>query len=89
MRQTGATSADQCINPCDGAGDQKKCHANAICLINTETNAFKCECKLGFSGSGFNCTDRCDGFCDNSGVCMKDQRTGMPKCSCVGSFTGQ
>ncbi|XP_043197541.1 uncharacterized protein LOC122368017 [Amphibalanus amphitrite] len=87
--QVGATSAEQCVNPCDGAGDQKKCDANAICLINTETNAFKCECKLGFEGNGFNCTDRCEGFCDNSGVCAKDERTGMPKCSCVGSFTGE
>jgi len=87
--QVGATSADQCINPCDGAGDgRSKCDPNAICLINTETNAFKCECKLGFQGSGFNCTDRCDGYCDNSGVCSKDERSGMPKCSCIGSFTG-
>ncbi|XP_037073315.1 sushi, von Willebrand factor type A, EGF and pentraxin domain-containing protein 1-like [Pollicipes pollicipes] len=87
--KVGASSAELCINPCDGAGEATQCDAQAICLMDAVTNAFRCECKLGFSGDGFNCTDRCHGFCDNAGTCSKDERTGLPSCACTGSFTGE
>ncbi|XP_043235006.1 sushi, von Willebrand factor type A, EGF and pentraxin domain-containing protein 1-like [Amphibalanus amphitrite] len=87
-QQTGSTSAEQCTNPCNDGGGDSKCDANALCLIDLAVNSFRCECKLGFRGDGYNCTDRCDGFCDNAGVCSKNQRTGDPECACTGSFTG-
>lgn len=31
--------------------------------------------------------DVCDGFCENSGQCVKDIK-GVPSCRCKGSFTG-
>ena len=57
--------------------------------MEVSTNSFSCECKLGFRGDGFNCTDRCEGHCDNAGTCAKNERTGDPECTCTGSFTGE
>lgn len=64
------------------------CHPNAHCLIIPETTGFKCECKAGFNGTGKECTDVCEGYCENDGVCVKDVR-GQPTCRCIGSFTGR
>lgn len=82
------TSVAECSNPCDINGEDMHCDTNAYCLLIPETNDFKCECKPGFNGTGKECFDVCDGYCDNEGVCSKDTR-GQPSCSCKGSFTGK
>lgn len=64
------------------------CDVNAHCLLNPETGEFRCECNTGFNGTGHECIDVCDGYCDNDGVCVKDIR-GQPSCRCIGSFTGR
>lgn len=69
------------------AEGQQHCDPNAYCILVLETFDFKCECKPGFNGTGMECTDVCTGFCENSGVCIKDLK-GTPSCRCKGSFTG-
>lgn len=64
------------------------CDVNAYCFLIPETGKFKCECKPGFNGTGRECYDVCDGYCDNEGICLKDSR-GQPSCNCRGSFTGK
>jgi len=87
--QPGAKARSACTNPCERAGRSgPACHVHATCLIGPGGNSYRCECRLGFSGEGFNCTDRCEGYCDNAGTCSKEERTGLPSCACVGSFTG-
>ncbi|KAJ8978624.1 hypothetical protein NQ317_011256 [Molorchus minor] len=83
-----AANKSECINPCDMNGPQMQCDVNAYCLLIPETNDFKCECKIGFNGTGKECIDVCDGYCDNEGTCIKDVR-GQPACRCIGSFTGK
>ncbi|CAG9863735.1 unnamed protein product [Phyllotreta striolata] len=85
---TAATSVKECTNPCETKGSEMQCDPNAYCLVIHETNQFKCECKPGFNGTGKECFDVCEGFCDNEGTCVKDVR-GQPSCRCVGSFTGK
>ncbi|XP_055635764.1 uncharacterized protein LOC129775276 isoform X1 [Toxorhynchites rutilus septentrionalis] len=83
-----ATSKSECTNPCANISDgQQHCDPNAFCILMPETFDFKCECKPGFNGTGMQCTDVCDGFCENSGQCIKDIK-GVPSCRCKGSFTG-
>lgn len=82
------TSVNDCSNPCENNGPEMLCDINAHCLLNKETNDFKCECKAGYNGTGKVCTDLCDGYCENEGQCMKDMR-GQPTCRCIGSFTGR
>lgn len=60
-------------------GQEMHCDPNAYCLLIPETSDFKCECKPGFNGTGKECMDVCDGYCDNEGVCVKDV-TGTPSC---------
>lgn len=67
---------------------EMQCDANAYCLLIPETSDFICECKPGFNGTGTECVDVCDGYCDNEGICVKDIR-GQPSCRCIGSFTGK
>jgi hypothetical protein len=87
-KSTAATSKAECTNPCEMNGPEMHCDPNAYCLLMPETSEFKCECKPGFNGTGVECTDVCDGYCDNDGVCVKDVR-GQPSCRCIGSFTGR
>lgn len=35
------------------------CDPNAYCLLNPDTSEFRCECKLGFNGTGKYCTGTC------------------------------
>ncbi|XP_073822904.1 sushi, von Willebrand factor type A, EGF and pentraxin domain-containing protein uif isoform X2 [Musca autumnalis] len=85
---TGATSKSECTNPCEQVAEGRPhCDPNAYCILVPETSDFKCECKPGFNGTGMECTDVCDGFCENQGNCVKDLK-GTPSCRCVGSFTG-
>ncbi|KAL7042588.1 hypothetical protein ACKWTF_001212 [Chironomus riparius] len=87
-KNTAATSKAECTNPCETLTEgHQHCDANAYCILVPETSDFKCECKPGFNGTGTQCTDMCDGFCENSGQCVKDIK-GSPSCRCKGSFTG-
>lgn len=81
-------SKDECTNPCEVNGEKMHCDPNAYCLLNEDTSEFKCECKPGYNGTGYECVDVCLGFCLNEGVCKKDNR-GEPSCRCSGSFTGK
>ncbi|KAH1029276.1 uncharacterized protein LOC109533262 isoform X1 [Dendroctonus ponderosae] len=83
-----AKSKSECTNPCEMNGQEMHCDPNAYCLLIPETSDFKCECKPGFNGTGKECTDSCDGYCENEGVCVKDV-SGTPSCRCIGSFTGK
>ncbi|XP_071520140.1 uncharacterized protein uif isoform X2 [Panulirus ornatus] len=83
----GATSVDECSNPCEVHGEQMLCDPNALCLFISETNDFECQCKPGFNGSGEHCSDKCENFCENNGICKKD-KDGEAYCTCSGSFTG-
>jgi len=86
----GATSKDQCTNRClVSQGEDELCDVNAICLFKPP-NDFNCQCKFGYNGTGIgpnSCFDPCDGFCRNSGICLKNKK-GEPYCQCAGSFTG-
>ncbi|XP_046990617.1 sushi, von Willebrand factor type A, EGF and pentraxin domain-containing protein 1 [Schistocerca americana] len=85
---TAATSKAECTNPCDMGAPEMHCDPNARCMLDSETGNFECECKQGYNGTGKICTDVCVGYCDNDGVCVKDNR-GQPSCHCSGSFTGK
>ncbi|KAL1402727.1 hypothetical protein pipiens_019665, partial [Culex pipiens pipiens] len=81
-------SKEECTNPCANVSEgQQHCDPNAFCILMPESFDFKCECKPGFNGTGMQCTDVCEGFCENSGQCVKDIK-GIPSCRCKGSFTG-
>ena len=86
----GATSRDQCSNRCMvDEGQPPLCDRHARCQFK-EPNDFKCTCKLGFNGTGIgpgSCTDKCEGFCRNDGLCVKTE-LGEPQCQCAGSFAG-
>jgi len=86
----GATSKSQCTNRClVSQGEEELCDVNAICLFKPP-NDFNCQCKFGYNGTGIgpnSCFDPCDGFCRNSGLCLKNKK-GEPYCQCAGSFTG-
>ncbi|XP_055681349.1 sushi, von Willebrand factor type A, EGF and pentraxin domain-containing protein 1 isoform X2 [Lutzomyia longipalpis] len=85
---TAATSKAECINPCETITEgQAHCDPNAYCILVPETSDFMCKCKPGFNGTGMQCIDVCDNFCENSGTCVKDLK-GTPSCRCAGSFTG-
>ncbi|XP_045124302.1 sushi, von Willebrand factor type A, EGF and pentraxin domain-containing protein 1-like isoform X1 [Portunus trituberculatus] len=86
-RDVGATSLEECSNPCEVHGEKMLCDPNALCLFIAETNDFECQCKPGFNGTGKYCSDKCENFCQNNGVCKKDD-DGEPYCVCSGSFTG-
>uniref|UniRef100_A0A182Y3Y1 Notch n=1 Tax=Anopheles stephensi TaxID=30069 RepID=A0A182Y3Y1_ANOST len=87
-RSTAANNKNECINPCEDVSDgSPRCDPNAFCILIPETSDFKCECKPGFNGTGMECSDMCNGFCENSGHCVKDAK-GLPSCRCKGSFTG-
>lgn len=87
-RGAGATSEEECTNPCEMSGPEMHCDSNAYCLLIPETSEFKCQCKPGFNGTGKVCTDVCFEYCENGGECVKDAR-GDPSCRCTGSFTGR
>lgn len=36
-------------------GPEMHCDPNAYCLLNPDTSEFRCECKLGFNGTGKYC----------------------------------
>jgi len=84
------TSKSQCTNRClVSQGEEELCDVNAICLFKPP-NDFNCQCKFGYNGTGIgpnSCFDPCDGFCRNSGLCLKNKK-GEPYCQCAGSFTG-
>lgn len=87
-KNTGATAKSECTNPCEQIPEgSAHCDPNAYCILVQETSDFKCECKPGFNGTGMECIDVCEGFCENAGTCVKDLK-GTPSCRCVGSFTG-
>ncbi|XP_042883171.1 sushi, von Willebrand factor type A, EGF and pentraxin domain-containing protein 1-like isoform X2 [Penaeus japonicus] len=86
-RDVGATSEDECSNPCEVHGEQMLCDSNALCLFISETSDFECRCKPGFNGTGEYCVDNCLNYCENNGVCKKNE-DGEPYCVCSGSFTG-
>jgi len=90
-KRAGAVSKDECTNRCRvGEGELELCDRNAICLFHPSNNTHQCECKPGYYGSGEtgDCTDTCEGRCQNEGVCVKD-KYGVAYCQCAGSFTGE
>ncbi|CAB4043900.1 latent-transforming growth factor beta-binding 4-like isoform X1, partial [Paramuricea clavata] len=74
------------INECNG----DPCHANAQCT-NT-VGSFLCQCNLGYSGSGFLCTDI--GECANPALnnCHQNANClnipGSYQCQCNVGYTG-
>lgn len=90
------TKESECIDPCV----KLDCDPNARCVLKTdENNTPKCECKPGYKdisnntigmepGTKGTCQDACDNYCENQGVCRKDNK-GNPSCHCSGSFTGK
>jgi hypothetical protein len=90
-KRAGAVSKDECTNRCRvGEGELELCDRNAICLFHPSNNTHQCECKPGYFGSGEtgDCTDTCEGRCQNEGACVKD-KYGVAYCQCAGSFTGE
>ena len=49
----GATKIEDCLNPCNVDGGETLCDHNAYCVLNQETNSHKCECKVGYNGTGY------------------------------------
>ncbi|XP_063614589.1 sushi, von Willebrand factor type A, EGF and pentraxin domain-containing protein 1-like isoform X2 [Penaeus indicus] len=86
-RDVGATSEEECSNPCEVHGEQMLCDSNALCLFISETSDFECRCKPGYNGTGEYCVDNCENYCENNGMCRKNEN-GEPYCVCSGSFTG-
>ncbi|XP_045468348.1 sushi, von Willebrand factor type A, EGF and pentraxin domain-containing protein 1 isoform X2 [Harmonia axyridis] len=82
----GTSSREECTNPCVSGKPPMNCDKNAFCLLVGDE--FKCECKQGFNGTGWDCSSVCDGYCMNEGKCDIDPR-GQPICRCIGSFTGR
>merc|ERR1712088_499069 len=90
-KKEGATEKSDCTNRCKvGEGELELCDRNAICLFHPSNNTHQCECKPGYFGSGEtgDCTDTCEGRCQNEGACVKD-KYGVAYCQCAGSFTGE
>ncbi|XP_076035426.1 sushi, von Willebrand factor type A, EGF and pentraxin domain-containing protein uif [Oratosquilla oratoria] len=85
--EEGATSKDECSNPCEVHGERMLCHPNANCILLPNSNDYECKCKDGFNGTGEVCVDNCFGYCQNGGLCDKNER-GEPSCTCTGSFNG-
>lgn len=60
-RDVGATSLEECSNPCEVHGEKMLCDPNALCLFIADTNDFECQCKPGFNGTGKYCSGEYSG----------------------------
>ncbi|CAD6196232.1 unnamed protein product [Caenorhabditis auriculariae] len=86
----GATAESQCYstNQCQTGEYNCSWHANCIDLPDdNDVPSYECRCKTGYRGNGTHCTDACNDYCLNDGVCKKNA-LGSVECVCKEYFSG-
>ncbi|KAF4522838.1 hypothetical protein B566_EDAN008100 [Ephemera danica] len=92
--KNGAATIEECSLPVCQAGTYLNGTLNncIACRKGTyqpdaqQTTCIPCPPNTSTQGTGS--VNVCAGFCENEGVCVKDNR-GQPTCRCIGSFTGR
>lgn len=86
----GATSADNCTNPCLVNGHAQMCQANSYCVFSKDTQNYTCECKPKYRmDEQEQCVYVCDDYCLNGGACSASNELNRPRCDCPPSFYGE
>uniref|UniRef100_A0A8R1HK39 Sushi, von Willebrand factor type A, EGF and pentraxin domain-containing protein 1 n=1 Tax=Caenorhabditis japonica TaxID=281687 RepID=A0A8R1HK39_CAEJA len=86
----GATAESQCYSTNQCATGEYNCswHANCIDLPDeNDVPSYECRCKPGYRGNGTHCSDACNDFCLNDGICKKNN-IGNVECICKENFSG-
>ncbi|CAB3409320.1 unnamed protein product [Caenorhabditis bovis] len=87
----GATAESQCYSTNQCATGEYNCswHANCIDLPDeNDVPSYECRCKPGYRGNGTHCTDACNDYCMNDGICKKNN-IGNVECICKEYFSGE
>lgn len=87
----GATHESQCYSTNQCATGEDNCSWHAVCIDLPDDNdvpSFQCKCKPGYRGNGTHCTDACNNFCLNDGICKKNH-VGFVECVCKENFSGE
>ncbi|GFW80085.1 sushi, von Willebrand factor type A, EGF and pentraxin domain-containing protein 1 [Trichonephila clavipes] len=86
----GATSQEECSNPCFVNGRERICQSNAACVYREDIDTFACECLPAYviNNSTQECAHACENFCENGGTCEVSPHTFRPKCMCPANFYG-
>lgn len=90
----GATSRDQCQNPCLVNGKLSLCQANAYCVLHKKSLSYSCECKPKYKKiinelDQDTCVHVCEDYCLNGGKCDVNLETNKPSCICPVNFYGE
>lgn len=86
----GATSQDNCTNPCFINGQAQMCQPNSYCVFSRETQNYTCECKPKYRmDEQEQCIYVCDDYCLNGGTCSANNEQNRPRCDCPSSFYGE
>ncbi|CAA3006472.1 sushi, von Willebrand factor type A, EGF and pentraxin domain-containing 1 isoform X1 [Olea europaea subsp. europaea] len=86
----GATSLENCTNPCFINGQSQMCQANSYCVFSKEAQNYTCECKPKYRMDELEqCVYVCDDFCLNGGSCSANNEQNRPRCDCPPSFYGE
>uniref|UniRef100_A0A6G1S766 Sushi, von Willebrand factor type A, EGF and pentraxin domain-containing protein 1 n=1 Tax=Aceria tosichella TaxID=561515 RepID=A0A6G1S766_9ACAR len=86
----GATSVDNCTNPCFINGQAQMCQANSYCVFSKESQNYTCECKPKYRmDDQEQCVYVCDDYCLNGGSCSANNDQNRPRCDCPPSFYGE
>lgn len=86
----GATSVENCTNPCFINGQAQMCQANSYCVFSRETQNYTCECKPKYRmDDNEQCVYVCDDYCLNGGSCSASNEQNRPRCDCPPSYYGE
>ncbi|CAI5447536.1 unnamed protein product [Caenorhabditis angaria] len=86
----GATAESQCYSTNQCATGEYNCSWHANCIDLPDENdipSYECRCKPGYRGNGTHCSDACNDFCLNDGICKKNN-LGNVECICKEYFSG-
>lgn len=86
----GATSLEECSNPCFVNGRERICQSNAACVYHEDSDTFACECLPAYvmKNSTQECLHACENYCENGGTCEVNPHTFKPRCMCPANFYG-
>lgn len=65
---------DPCLN--------NKCHDQAVCVPDTTSHSYSCQCKQGYEGDGFSCEK-----VHPVNYCAEHQHSCLSPCVCVNQFS--